>query len=358
MIDEDDFAETLRRFSDQLEALDPRIEDIFQQLRAGYLDETEAMKQIMEFAAESPEWGASVEAEALKAFQPSILQEGMTSLAALPDRGDFLDRWGMEEEDLIYQSAPNRAPQLHPMIQGMIGELLQYDGDVPELRTGRLPEDGSPAVPVKTKARNPITIGAMLKTASAEVHAELKDAEVTQAAALTTAMEAGNAVAVKTILDGSMAVSVPGYEIGKSPALRKVEAPDSHELVRLTMPEKQELWYKALTSTQGRKSAVPVIADLVMDDLRGKGLDVQWGRPPGAQATQTDAEWTVEIFGSKDEANPHFSYIDVAARSLSRKLQTDLDKKINTTNKLALHVRPINTVEERVVGWSASLYTS
>jgi len=358
MIDENDFAETLRRFSEQLETTDPRIADIFQQLRAGYLDETEAMKQIMAFAAESPEWGATVETEALKAFQPILQEGGMTSLMALPDRGDFLERWGMEEADLIYQSAPNRQPQLHPMIQGMIGELLQYDGDVPELRTGRLPEDGSPAVPIKTKARNPIAIGAMLKKASEEVHAELKEAEVTQAAALTSAMEDGDALAVQQVLSGSMAVSVPGYETGKSPALRVVDEPDSHALVRLTMPEKQELWFKALSSTQGRKSAVPVIADLVMDDLREKGLDVQWGRPPGPQATQTAAEWTVEIFGSKDEANPHFSYIDVAARSLSRKLQVDLDKKINTTGKLALHVRPINTVEERVVGWSASLYTS
>jgi len=358
MIDENDFAETLRRFSENLETLDPRIADIFQQLRAGYLDENEAMKQIMAFAAESPEWGATVETEALKAFQPMMRQEGMNSLMVLPDRGEFLDRWGMVEEDLIYQSAPNRMPQLNPLIQGMIGELLQYDGDVPELRTGRLPEDGSPAVPVKTKARNPIAIGAMLKTASAEVHAELKEAETTQAAALTSAMEEGDALAIKSLMSGSLAVSVPGYETGKSPAFRDVEAPTGQELARLTMPEKQELWYKALTSTQGRKSAAPVIADLVMDDLRKKGLDVQWGRPPNGQTDQTDAQWTVEIYGSKDESNPHFSYIDVAARSLSRKLQADLDKKINTNAKLALYVRPINTVEERMVGWQASLYTS
>lgn len=357
MIDDDEFAKTLKQFSDQLEDMDPRIADIFLQLREGYIDEKEAMKMIMAFAAESPDWGSTVESEALKAFQP-LVDGGVTDLAHLPDRDDFLDRWGMAAEDLIYQSAPNRAPQLHPLVQGMIAELLQYDGDVPELRTGRLPEDGTPAVPVKTMARNPVAIGAMLKQASEEVHAELKSAEVDTAAMLTEAVESGNKVEVQDIMSGSLAVSVAGYEAGKSPSLRTVEKPDNHALIRLSLVEKQELWHKALTSTQGRKSAVPVIADLVMTDLRDNGLDVRFGQPPSSGADQTDAQWTVEIHGSKDEANPRFSYIDIAARSLARKLQTGLDKKINTSEQLALHVRPINTVEERVVGWQASLYTS
>lgn len=353
MIDEDDFKNTLQAFSDQLEEEDPRMADIFERLRSGELDEQAAMKLVLEAAAENPTWSNDMESKALEAFQPMFQVDQMEHM---PDRAELLDRWGMEEEDLIYVPGENRAPMLHPLVQGMIGELLQYDDDVPELRTGRMPEDAKPAVPVKTKARNPVMIGAMLKQASKEVHAELKQAERDQAFALTEAVENADSLVVKEILSGSLAVSVPGYETGKSPALREVSTPDAQQLATLSFKDKQELFTKALTSTQGRKSAVPVIADIVMENLRESKIVTHWGGKPKDDRDQRTAQWTVEIYGTGGEMNPNFAYIDVAARAIARKLTSEYLEKPIVSNNLALHVRPINMVNERVVGWEAAIY--
>ena len=353
MIDENDFKNTLQAFSDQLEEEDPKMADIFARLRSGELDETAAMKLVLEAASENPTWGTDIESRALEAFQP-VFQ--VDQIEHMPDRADLLDRWGMEEEDLIYVPGKNRAPMLHPLVQGMIAELLQFDGDVPELRTGRMPEEGTPAVPVKTKARNPVMIGAMLKTASEEVHAELKAAERDQAAALTEAVENSNNLVVKEILSGSMAVSVPGYEAGKAPALREVKVPEAQQLAKLSFKDKQELFTKALTSTQGRKSAVPVIADIVMENLRESKIVTHWGGMPKSGRDQRTAQWTVEIYGTGGEMNPNFAYIDIAARAIARKLASEYQEKPILSNDLALHVRPINMVNERLVGWEAAIY--
>jgi hypothetical protein len=352
-MNEDDFSDTLKAFSDMLEDEDPRMAEIFEQMRAGELSEQEAMKLVMEHAVKNPTWGEEVESKALEAFQPVY---EIDAIEHLPARAEILDRWGMEEEDLIYVPGKNRAPMLHPLVQGMIGELLQYDGDVPELRTGRLPEDALPAVPVKTRARNPVMIGAMLKQASEEVHAELKQAERDQAKALEAAIESGNSLVVKEIVTGSMAVSVPGYEAGKAPALREITTPPAQQLAKLSFKEKQELFTKALTSSQGRKSAAPVIADLVMENLRSSKIVTKLGVRPDKDRDQRTAKWTVEIYGNSDEMNPNFAYIDVAARSIARQLLTEYLQKPIVSNDLALYVRPINQVNERLVGWEAAIY--
>jgi hypothetical protein len=354
MIDDDDFEKTLRAFSDQLEATDPRMADIFRRLREGDMDEQEAMKEIMSFAAEHPEWGEGLHEEAIKAFQPVFEQE-ITAIEHLPDREEILERWGMTEEDLVYVPDENRMPQLHPLVQGMIAERLQFDGDLPELRTGALPEGGTPAVPIKTASRNPVAIGAMLKKASEEVHAQIMLAQAEQQAALGEALESGNALAVQEVI-GRPPVKVEGYEAGKAPALRTVEAPTTQELVSMSFKEKQELFTKALTSTQGRKSAVPVIADMVATKLRESQIPVRLGSKPKTGVDQRSAQWTVEILGSQNEMNPNFSYLDIAARSIARQLVVHYLKKPLHSDNLALFVRPINTVEERIVGWEAALY--
>jgi hypothetical protein len=352
-MNEDDFNDTLQAFSTMLEEEDPKISEIFAQMRAGELTEQEAMRLVMEHAVQNPTWGEEVESKALEAFQPMY---EVDAIEHLPDRADILERWGMEEEDLIYIPGENRAPMLHPLVQGMIGELLQFDDDVPELRTGRMPEGVKPAVPVKTKSRNPVMIGAMLKQASEEVLAELQSAERDQAKALEDAIESGNNLAVKEIVTGSMAISVPGYEAGKAPAHRAVAQPPSQDIAKLSFKEKQELFTKALTSTQGRKSAAPVIADLVRDALRQSQIETRMGKKPSEDRDQRTASWTVEIYGTNGEMNPNFAYIDVAARAIARRLLAELGQKPIGSSNLALHVRPINQVNERIVGWEASIY--
>ena len=133
----------------------------------------------------------------------------------------MLDRWGFTDEDLIFQPFEDRPDykMLHPLLMGMIVELLQYDGDIPELRTGALPAGGSPAVPVKTVARNPVVIGAMLRTASDEVTLELQAAtEVRNQKVqkmIETLPEGGKGVSGLVRQETERGVAVQGYAPGQ-----------------------------------------------------------------------------------------------------------------------------------------------
>ena len=64
--------------------------------------------------------------------------------------------------------------QLNPVYEASIAERAFLDGDVPELRSGPLPEGGTPAVPVKTDSLDPVTIGLLLDIASKKVQRQLE----------------------------------------------------------------------------------------------------------------------------------------------------------------------------------------
>lgn len=299
----------------------PQLEEIRRQVREGTLTKHEVLTKIRELAA----------------------------LVPTTDRTELLEQWSLTEEDLVYVPGPNRTPQLHPALQGLIAERLQFDGDVPELRTGALLAGGTPAVPVQTTARNPVVIGAMLRTAQQEVQQELAQAHAKQQAALEDSFERGGSLAIPDVL-GSLPANIEGYEVGKAPSLRVVEEPTTFAL---SFAEKQELFTKALTSTQGRKSAVPALAELLRSQLAENGIEVQLGGKPKPSPSHRHAQWTIEIFGTKGEMNPRFSYLDVAARSLVRQLiRGEQPMGVDPV----LYLCPLNTVEERVVGWQAVLY--
>jgi len=350
------FEECLQQLSTKLEALDPLLAEILQRAQAGEMDVQEAMGKILARSQNNPEWGEAIQREALQAFQPFLEEMAKTpQVLALPDREKFLATWGMSEEDLIYQSGENRLPQIHPLLQGLMAERLQYDGDIPELRVGPLPEGGYPAVPVQTLSRNPVQIGAMLQTAREEVTEELTQVHAAQVSELTKAIQEGDVTALVSKW-GETVATTEGYSIGQAPALRVVREPDVFALAAMPFAEKQELFTQALTSTQGRKSATPVITDLIREILAPWCLRLGSHRGPGTQPVLAQARWSVEIFGGKSEMNPSFSYLDVAARALARKLKAELETQQCVPGAVTLYVTPINTVEERIVGWEALLY--
>jgi len=360
MSDEKDFLEKVARFGQEFLSKNPHLADLIETARAGAIDPKEVVKDVWRCAAENADFQDTVEKAVAEAFQ---ITPGGAQLAKLPAREQMLERWGFTEEDLVFQPFEDRPgyKMLHPLLMGMIVELIQFDGDIPELRTGALPEGGFPAVPVKSMARNPVTIGAMLRRASEEVAFELGAAKTEQdqkVAALIEALPQGDpAVTGLVRQETDRGISVKGYGPGQRAQIREVEAPTGAQLARMPFEEKQELAHKALVSTQGRRSAVPVIAELMVTAL-GPMVERLSVVARNTSDPFAEVEWGVQIDGGVNERNPNFNFIDTAAQSLINKLRRALRDQDGWGGSYELVVAPMNGISERRVGWRAALYAS
>jgi hypothetical protein len=352
-----EFLDAVLRFGHEVVSQVPELDDILKRAKAGEMEPREAVKEIWALAAKNSALQGVLESALFDAFH---IDPGSTDLAHFPDRQRLLERWGFEEEDLIYTPFEDRPnyKMLHPLLMGMIVELLQFDGDVPELRSGRLPEGGSPAVPVRTSSRDPVVIGAMLRTASREVSAELGSAQAEHDVKMAKMIDAigGTGAEVTGLVrqETERGVAVPGYAPGHKAAMREVSVPTTAELARMTFGERQELAHKTLTSTQGRRSVVPVLSEMIRDALHSAGYaTVDHGE---GDVVFASAEWCVTIDGGKTERNPNFNFVDTAARALVRKLRHDIHGRTSPHTPLLLRVTPVNEISERRVGWRATLF--
>jgi hypothetical protein len=351
-----ELSEVLVSLEQELIREHPELAEIIQSARSHDVSVRDAIREIWLKAAQDPELASKTEETLLRAFG---VESATTSLAQIPDREQMLERWGFNDEDLVYQPIPDKQVfALHPVLMGLIVELLQFDGDVPELRTGKLPEGGSPAVPVATVSRDPVLIGAMLKQASREVAGELEAAQEAHNLKLAAAIDVlgGTTPSVSAIVrrETERGIGVPGYLPGHRAAMRTVATPTAGELAALPFEERQELAHKTLTSTQGRRSATPVIESLVLQTLHDLGYTGIIAGDDGTLCVEVD--WTTSIDGSKRELNPRFNFIDVAARSLAAKLQLYLAGNASRYTRLRVKIAPVNTVSERDVGWKATLF--
>lgn len=366
MSDDQSFLDAIERFGQEFLVQHPDLSQKIDQARAGTIDPKEIVKEVWSLAAKNQTFQDSVEKALFEAFQ---IDPGSTDLEHFPDRQKMLDRWGFSDDDLLYQPFEDRPnyKMLHPLLMGMIVELIQYDGDVPELRTGILPEGGTPAVPVKTLSRDPVVLGAMLRRASEEVAFELgsvqKEQDAKVARMLTTLPEENDAVTGLVRRETERGVAIEGYAPGKKAQMREVQPPSTTDLVRMPFQERQELAHKAITSTQGRRSAVPVIAQMVLFSLQQEHAQVQLGNKTefdnarGTDKVFIEVEWGMQIEGGQNERNPNFNFIDTAARSLTTKLRGILTDEASRHTKHFLVVFPLNTISERRVGWRAALYS-
>ncbi|MFA6235210.1 MAG: hypothetical protein WC824_13630, partial [Bacteroidota bacterium] len=81
---------------------------------------------------------------------------------------------GMQIPSTMVMGSPHGGiPRLNPLYEAQLVERAQFDGDIPELRTGPLPEDVLPAVSVETEAHSPVAIGEMLRIAALDVQEDV-----------------------------------------------------------------------------------------------------------------------------------------------------------------------------------------
>lgn len=235
----------------------------------------------------------------------------------------------MSENDLFYTNDQG-TERLNPKYEAYLAERLQFDGDAPELRTGALPHNQKPAVPVETSSRNPVMIGKELEEASEKIFDQFR------------AIEGENTTVV-------MAHELPepqDYQRGSLPVPQKVTGLTAQQFFALTPVEKKEYTWKFISTTQGRVSAVPVLADIVIDLLRKRGYEVAYGE---GDKLVRESSWTLSLHNGMNSTQSNFSYLDIVSRSFLREFECGV-------KGTRLTISPINRVADRLFGWKMSVW--
>jgi len=257
----------------------------------------------------------------------------------------------------VVMTHDNGMDMLNPLMEAAIAERASLDGDVPEARSGPIPEGGYPAVPVLTDAMDPVVVGMQLEKASQEVEEEIRlqmedhsstcglilsrvETEATeQGIGVSRALE----VAKKNL--PAIPTGVKGYKAGAVPALRKAQHVPATTLAALSDEQRRGYSYKALATSQGRTSLSGVIEKGSIDYLRAHSLNAVAGEPHPDTAVTT--KWTVVLWGAEDLAEG-FNPITVAIHSMC----SDVMETITGHEEVCIRVSPYHGITDRRFGWT------
>lgn len=340
----------LGQVNDLLEAT-PEGAALFQKLRNGEISADQAVPLLAAAAAEA-------------GLLPDLAAASEQVNAMIPTGGDLTHQNLTEAKRPVAMQTSTGLPQLNPVYEASIGERVSLDGDAPELRSGPLPEDGRPAVPVVTTARDPVIIGLMLERASNEVRVEMKKAIAAHADLCQRLLEdaeenakaAGEDVGTALVLAKENLPPVPlgveGYQPGGLPALREVTPPNPHVTAVMSPELRRVATFNVLATTQGRRSAAPVIEKGVRDALEKMGLPVNDEEPP--EEGSTDYGWFVQVYGP-DDLSDTFNPIQTAIDHLTAQCEALMVENM-PEGGWALSVIPYNQgVPSRKFGWIVRL---
>lgn len=331
----------------------PNLKAIMDQAKAGDITEAEAMNQMMAVVQTDPAIGKRLQEVAMEALAP--LRDPMGERKVNTHGGAIMDRG-------------RGLPRLNPLMEAALIERAQFDGDMPELRTGPLPPGMMPSVSVETGAKDPAMIGLMLGTASEMVHGEVQTAEFDRlllvekvakgdTAALVAKVGKDLALAdtqddIDRILSGKHPITdAPSYKRGQVPAPIKVGQPTGSEMVLMTESERRTHAWAFLSTTQGRRSAVATIQDMVLGLLTKDGFEVVVRPASGQQVVLAAHSWVVSLDGA-GSLQPSFNVIGTAAQSIRAGILREIGER---RGKVILEVSSVNTVSDRRVGWAGRL---
>ena len=350
----------LQGYMDKLSERAPEFRVLMDRAKAGEITEQEAMGAMLQAIGEDPELKKDLE----------VMAKDMIPVAPAQETGLWQPSGDLPE--FMFRGKTG-IPQLNPLYEASLVERAQFDGDIPELRYGPLPEGVAPAIPVKTNARQPAALGQMLEDASAKVRADIDASEGQRRKEIEAAVEAvaegtdkkvlalmgkhGELVA-KEGMDiakanwGSAETDIPTFKRGEVPKALSVPKPSGSALISMTPQQRRERAWKFLSTTQGRRTAVETIRELVAKSLRDGGLDVVERdiKPGDAEEPLAAHEWSLSL-GGAGSTQDSFSVIDVAARALGKGLERKLVGLPIT--RVYLEITAINAVDVRTVGWAA-----
>ena len=353
-----ELAEAIEEFNRLLMDV-PEVADILARVRSGELGEAEAMQALADLYSNSPKLSSNILDLAKTAMVP--LQTGNLTLPDPEEVGG----------NLIYTGVGGL--KINPLAEAALAERLQFDGDIPEQRTGPLPPGADPAVSVQTQARNPVMVGEMLSQASGQVRREVDQHEderrkliegiaggdtTTEALvkAGVTALTKDGDPDFAIMIHGSAKTDHPSYQRGQVPA--PVEAPQvsGSAIIKMSPEERREAAWKFLSTTQGRRTAATTITDLVVKDINRRlerrqmnGSSAVGREYVGKQDAPILAmhEWSLNLSRGNQ---PAFSMVDVAAKAITQEVLKQLGEQLPAV--LYVEVIPINEIDQRTVGWA------
>ena len=342
-----DPTQVFQQFAEQVADEFPELRKILDQAKNGRISETDAMRDLAEVIQGSPELSTRFQKVAMEALAPLRPEDEPQPL----------------DHDGLIMHKERGLPRLNPLVEAALIERAQFDNDMPELRTGGLPRGVAPAVAVDTDVRDPVALGRMLTDASDEVAGKIEANEparqklIGDAATLSLVAAAGTALTKQAerdlLFDGKDdQADVPVYRRGAVPAPLVVVQPSGAALLALTPEERKQSAWTFLSTTQGRRSAVTGLVQLIEAKLTGEGFAVTVEKfDPKGQGILAYHEWSVGIDGP-GAMQPAFSLIDIAAVSIAKGLTRTMGDR---RGRVTLDVTPINTVDIRSVGWAGRL---
>ncbi|OHD25102.1 MAG: hypothetical protein A2Y38_02860 [Spirochaetes bacterium GWB1_59_5] len=334
----DPVRDSFRHLQEQMVAEVPELQAILDQAKAGELAESKALEQMIGIVLCRPELAKKFMGLAKQALAPLQEPGWKPPMPEQPGGAMFHSGVGL--------------PQVNPLVQGAMVERRQFDGDVPEWRTGPLPEELLPSVPIRAAGvRNPQMMGNMLHEAALRLghHVQEHQRRLVAEAEVQRALQRADDPLPLALLGGSAETDLPEYRRGQVPA--PLEAPEVPALELDSVNASQEVWL-VLGTTQGRASAAPVIEVLVLEAMQEQGFRVGLG-PAQAGPPQFQHQWTMHLAGVR-EIQAGFNPIDTAARVLTFVLG-ELAKSV-PARPLLLTVRPFADLASRQVGWAGSLW--
>lgn len=361
------FQQLAQKLRDEL----PELGELFGKYEAGETTIDDVLMEGSALLQERPDLMKLLEPVELEEKDIMIAQ-GENALQTIPRTSEkTLAELGLTPDDLLYLDDEDKV-RVNPLYLSAIAERAQFDGDVPELRFGGdMPKGATPAVPVETDAASPVALGAMLETAEGDVAGEMQDlVERRQRAADEALVELastsldGDQDATALVLDKARSaaldlhrpVNVEGYERGRVPAKRVVDAPTGAELAAMSPERRQQLAWKAISTTQGRRSAAPVVARIVEDKFQEAAFSVRYVDGWTERLKVASAVWTTSLGDGPSSTNPAFMPVGLSAHALSMKMVKELrESNVGQDLDLELEVSAVNDIGRRQVGWRAQV---
>lgn len=344
--------EFLSRSMEELRHLYPEFDGIMERANEGEITADGAFAEMAKLMAATPDRAEKFLAQSLVKYNERF------------EDIDPINLDTVKPEELIIK--PKKGlPRLHPLYEAALVERLQFDGDIPEARSGPLPEGAEPAISVETDGRNPVLIGFLLEIASRETKGELEESqkrEWDRLSDIAAPLQNDTNPALAHRVGGELAKSFINadndpdrYRRGQVPAPFKLhgEKPDGSTLANLEPEDRQRFTWKFVSTTQGRRSAMPIIERDVVAALEKAGIRVELGE---GDATKVVAEkfWTMNLDNDAGSIQPGFPFIDVAAKSIAAGLLTQIKEQGSSLVLLATNT--VNQASERRIGWCATAY--
>ena len=346
--------EVLRK---QAQANFPELVEITESAERGDISQEEAIAAIAEVVLGNPDKTEQLQKESAEPFQE--MQESV-SLEAFK---------GAPTSDLILYTDPDSGQaRLNPLYEAALAERLQFDGDIPELRFGPLPEGAKAAVPVLTEATNPVAVGKMLENASERVselvHGQQQEVREGVARQLTGKIDSEEAIQALTVKDQEALAKAefdPGndleeYRRRELPMFQEEETPPAKELTAIERMARQEYAFRTIATTPGRRSVAENLWKLIAKQLVDYGIEVleQW--EPNREERIHCRDWDMEINGAAS-FNSQFSYIDMSAQRIFRDFRDTFENNRDFVGvkKVRLRVETLDTFSDRRVGWRVSM---